>query len=154
MARKRTTESDYTSKLEKFERCLETPIVSGDLVAWFEAAKEASQEAQEAYREAVCEDHAEMLDEILEQDAALGPRVEELKTEQEQLLDRWSEFQKQLDAGHRAAKRSEPNEAKLQEPLDDLTERGLRLVISLRKQETALRTWHTEALHRDRGIAD
>jgi hypothetical protein len=53
-----------------------------------------------------------------------------------------------------AAAKVEPDELTLAKARDHLVERGLSLVLRIRKQEAAVKTWYLEAFQRDRGVGD
>jgi hypothetical protein len=98
--------------------------------------------------------HTELLDEMSNQDPELASRIEDLKAEDSRLLETWKQIHAELGRFCGLAKRAEPDEGKVSEPVTQLTDQALAFVIGVRKQEAALTTWYMEAFNRDRGIGD
>jgi hypothetical protein len=53
-----------------------------------------------------------------------------------------------------ASEHVEPDERKIAGALQELSDRVVALVQRVRKHETEISTWHTEAMLRDRGPVD
>lgn len=144
----------FLAALARFERSLETPIVPGEMAAWLRKAREALREAGERFRDEEDAAHEQLRQDILREDIALAPRVEELKEKHEDVRDRWIKIRMELEQLCEEAERAEPHEAKLDDEIERFKEKALSFVIAARSHETAITTWYMEALNRDRGIAD
>ena len=145
---------DLLTALARFETCLETPVIPGELPDWLASAQAHCHHLGDILRRQVSEKHSELLRQIVRQDAELARRVEKLKENDEALLAQQQDCCSMLDQLHVKADQVEPHEAKLHEQLEQVIERSIAFVIEVRKQETALTTWYMEAFDRDRGTAD
>lgn len=140
--------------LRTLETNLETPVVPGELTTWIRNVKESCDAVGCRLREAIEHSHEERFQQIVAQDPALMPRVQQLRIEDQELLGdaktiahAIANLEKQN--GDRVA-----NQAKSDERIAEIVELGIAFVVRTRTQETALSTWHMEAFQRDRGVAD
>jgi hypothetical protein len=140
--------------LARLEAGLETPVVSGEMVSWAAAVAKSLKELGEILRQEVNVKHPAVCAQIGREDPELLRQVDQLRGEDAQLLDSYAQFADQLSRFRDRAERAEPNEAKLDPQVAEIVASGLELVISIRKQEQALKTWLLEAFHRDTGFAD
>lgn len=147
-------ESRFLSALAQFEKCLETPVVPGELPTWLQAAQKSCEEVGQLLGHEVNERHDELFQTILQEDAELTQKVEELKTKDSDLLLQYEAVQSKLDQLCGISDQLEPHEAKFDEHVEDSTDQALSFVLEARKQDTAITTWYMEAFNRDRGIAD
>jgi hypothetical protein len=90
---------------------------------------------------------------ILSNDLALEPRVQELTANDEELCQQLDSSLK-LAAVIEKALLASDGQLEAGAHADRLFEKCMLLVIRLRKQEQAVASWFVEALHRDRGVVD
>lgn len=154
MTTAKTRETEFLTALADFERCLETPVVPGELPNWLRTVRQASMDVRVQLKREIDETHNQLLDDMVEQDFELAPRAQEMKDADHALISRLEELQKTFDRLAEMAERAEPHEAKLDEHVEQFTNEALQFVIECRKHENALTTWYMEAFNRDRGIAD
>jgi septal ring factor EnvC (AmiA/AmiB activator) len=150
----RERNSPFLSELARFETSLETPVVPGELPNWVASVRKSCEALGALQSKEIQEAHAQQLEEISEEDVALAPRIEAIKSKDEELVIQRDELESQLRTLSNQAKRAEPNEATLDDRIAEITAQGLKFVIDSRKQDTSLTTWHAEAFNRDRGVGD
>lgn len=139
--------------LARLETQLATPAIPGEETAWLSAAQNALQGVERELRPAIASTHREQFAEMRVEDAVLGPQIEALKADDEANLVQLDDLCRQFDK-LRSKFKSEANESLLKEDFDCFVEKGLAFVVAVRRQETALQTWFTEAIRRDVGAAD
>lgn len=144
----------WENALRELEAQLELPAVPGELVSWLDAVLLTLREAGPVVQEHVRRHHDAQLAEIQEHDAALTPRVERMRAEQEEILGELAQLERTATALRDHAQRIEPAEAELDEQREAFVQQGTQWVIRLRRQEQAVTTWYVEALERDRGTVD
>ena len=98
--------------------------------------------------------HAEEFAAIVEEDAGLLARVEQLKKEDSGIIQQFADPSRRAERLAELAWRCEPDEGQVREDVSRLVELGLSFVIRVRTQETAISTWLLEAFDRDRGTVD
>lgn len=149
-----TANSAVIDAVERFEVCLETPLVPGEMENWASALRDA-------YRELapVLDDHLQtvrrpMLRQIATDDPELLCHTEEMKRADKETLERLDRLRQWIEQLPDVASKIEPDEKRLEEHIRSLIRDGLELVMHVRKQETVLNTWYQEAIFRDRGNVD
>lgn len=148
-------EDSFKKALEDFETSLVRPVVSGELTEWVTSAVRAHQDLGRLLREEVQFAHASLYATILRQDADLTSRVAELQATDEQLLNiEIDKLALSLSQLRDRARSSEQDELKAEFHRVELVRQGLEFVISARTQETAIRTWFSEAFNRDCGTGE
>lgn len=140
--------------LDRFESCLETPAVPGELSDWFQETNAVLHEVAWQFAEQVHGTHTAILQDILNEDPELHSRVTEMREVDERLRSELIELKSKIRALTEYADQTDLEETQLHSQLESTIERGLKFVIDVRKQEHALTTWYMEAFERDRGIAD
>jgi len=140
--------------LGRFERALDTPVISGELPQWCENAERACNEVEKQFHKAVRENHTPLLEEIYAADPELATRVEQIRKTDGELVQRLAQMQEVLHGLTDAATVVERDEVRLDDQVEDAIQAGLELVMAVRRQEVTLTTWHGEALERDRGPVD
>jgi hypothetical protein len=150
----RDEKNSLQEALEFFEKCLETPAVSGELPQWCENANTACSELKAQWIKESGDSHGRMFHDILTEDPALATRVEAMRETDEQIHKQIDEVQTYLNHLCGISDEVEPDEAKVEEYVDKAAKKGMSLVFETRKQETAITTWYIEALERDRGTVD
>jgi hypothetical protein len=150
-------ESNPQSVLLEALICLETqlatPVIAGEEKAWLSVTQKAVDDVEQDLRPAISTTHATQFSEMREADAAFGPRIDSLKAEDKANLERLEQLQQKL-AKLQGKFKTEANESLLKEDFDAFVDEGLAFVVAVRKQETAIQTWFTEALRRDVGPMD
>ena len=142
------TMNDLRETLTNFESCLQTPIVSGELTTWLEDAREAFDRVSDSLKNC-SERQTEMLNEILHSDSELLGRVEDLRQLDAKVDSQVSGLQNKIAQLCDRAKAVEPDELKLEKPVQDLINQGLEFVLAARKLDTGVSTWHQEATKND-----
>jgi len=150
----REQRSALREALATLEKCLETPVVPGELPEWAERAQAACRDVESHLKREIDEVHPEMFRQIRGEDPGLAPRVDDLREEDKNLLEKMGRVASYLDRLRPAAGAVEPEENRMEEYVQKAVDAGLELVLAVRKQETAISTWYMEALERDRGRAD
>lgn len=140
--------------LDRLETCLETPVVPGELPGWCDDAEDACLSLKTHLRREITELHPKLFQQILEQDPALAPRVDEMRECDDQLIAELEQVATYLDRLTEVAGEIEPDESKVDQHVQSAVDRGLKLVLDVRKQDTAITTWYMESLERDRGTVD
>jgi hypothetical protein len=143
-----------SDQLIRLETALDTPAVPGELTGWAANLRNVYDEAARSVLARIEKNHVNELREIENEDLGLVPRVEEMRQEDARLATlcrslatACSDFEKKAAAVGSDEKQAMPAYQKL---IAD----GLQWVMSVRKQETTLRTWLQEAFERDRGVKD
>lgn len=149
-----TTNSAFIDALERFEVCLETPLVPGEMEGWAESLRNAYHELAPVLRHHLSTVHYPMLKQIATEDPELLCHTEEMKRADHATLETFGRLQQWIEQLPDVAAKIEPNEKRLEEHIGSLIHDGLELVMHIRKQETVLSTWHQEAMFRDRGTVD
>ena len=140
--------------LGALESALATPVIAGELPQWCEVASHACNEMEICLKTAVRENHTPLIKEIFAIDPEQARHVDQLKQADVELQQHVAAFGQRLVELCDAAVVVEPDEQRIAERVEDTIKSGLDLVISVRRQEMALTTWHSEALKRDRGVVD
>lgn len=148
------TSHELHGALETFETCLLSPVVAGELVSWAQAAQQAMQELLTHERLQLAAVHQQEFAEIARQDPDLSTRVEQLQDEDGLIGQELLETQQQLNDLVAAAEAAEPDELRVETLRARVEERGLSIVLRIRRQEAAARTWLVESFQRDRGDVD
>jgi len=145
----------FKKALEDFETSLERPVISGELMDWVTTADRAHQQLGALLRKDVQLAHENLYATILRQDSDLSSRVAELRATDEQLLH--IDFDKialSLNQLRERTRSSAQDELKAEFQRVEVVRQGLAFVISARTQETAIKTWFSEAFNRDCGTGE
>jgi hypothetical protein len=148
------SENGLKNALAKFETCVETPVVPGELARWTEDARQAFDDVARCLREETHSSHLKLLGEMARQDAEMQERVQQLGQCEKQLMCDLETVELKLAQLADRSAAVEPDEAKMRQPIADFVDLSLAFVLSARKQDTAIATWYAEAFNRDRGVAD
>lgn len=140
--------------LDELTAAMSAPVLSGELVEWFDTALNAAEALEQALAEQVSAIHPPILKQISAEDQEMLSLVERLEQTDQALQNDMREFKEDLQHYRKAAEKLEPRETFLQEPLSDLSDQWLRLFEGINKQEAGISTWLQEALQRDRGPVD
>ena len=150
----RTQTQEFPAALARLEKCLETPVVPGELDLWAHETQRAADQVAALLEVQLHDRHPEVFAEIEQQDSDLMTRVEELRQGDQQSCELLHAFQERLNHLVARADRIEPDEKRGADDQAAIVESGLKFVIQARTQETALETWLMEAVARDRGTGD
>ena len=140
--------------LAVLERCLETPIVPGELELWLKESRAAAEQAQTLLLQELNERHPELLAEIEENCPELAPHLERIRAGDRSSSEMLRFLQGRLLALTLRFQNGEPDEQRADGDLGAVIVAGLRFVIHARTQEVAIETWLTESLGRDHGTVD
>lgn len=140
--------------LDELEASVETPFVPGEFERWIAEVESAWTHLQPDLDWLLAKRHPEDYAEIGEEDPELIPRVEQMRQEDAEIEQQAAILQRQIPPLQSAIAHVEPDEAQLKPQLDELVRSVLSLIIRIRKQEQAVRTWLGEAFNRDRGTVD
>lgn len=149
-----TTNSALIDALDRFEVCLETPLVPGEMEGWAESLRNAYHELAPVLNAHLRQVHRPMLAQIASEDPELLCHTEEIKHADQVTLETFDRLRQWVEQLPDVVAKIEPNEKRLEEHIGSLIRDGLELVMHIRKQETVLSTWHQEAMFRDRGTVD
>jgi hypothetical protein len=154
MTTKPVTADVIRQKLVDLEDALELPQVAGELIGWTARVAASVDDVRNLLTAHLASAHRADYAEMINQDPELSTCVENLKAEDAAIrreFDRVWELATSLAA---AAVRVEPDELTLAKARNRLVTDGLAVILRIRKQEAAVRTWYIEAFQRDRGVGD
>ena len=140
--------------LADFEESLEQPVVPGEMVSWLQNAAAAAAQVGPPLAACIASNHAEVLEQIADEDAEMLSRVAELKEEDAEICEDYERRLKELERLAELTASAEPDEEKFAEHVETVMRESLDFIIRVRKQEAALTTWSQEAFNRDRGDVD
>jgi hypothetical protein len=149
-----TYENELRTTLARFEDCIETPIVPGELANWLNDARQACGEVEAALNRFACPNHAELLRKMAREDSESIARVEQLMDVERHVIAQFCNVRAKLELLADRAVAVESDEAKLDKPLEEFVDGSLAFVLAARKQDNAVTTWYSEALNRDQGVGD
>ncbi|MCO6438316.1 MAG: hypothetical protein J5J06_14570 [Phycisphaerae bacterium] len=147
-------EKQFTEALMKLETALEKPVIPGEMESWARDVRNEAASFDHLLRERVAGAHAELYASITDEDQGLFRRVEQLRQEDFDIRNAYDAFLSEASTLCENASRAEPQEAPAESRIAQISDNGLALVIRIRKQELALRTWLVESAFRDRGVQD
>lgn len=145
---------ELSAALEELEACVETPLIPGEFERWIDEVDAAWTRLQPSLNSALTAQHPADYAEIGEEDQELIRRVEEMRQEDVEIAQEAANLGRHLPKLKSAIARGEPDEARLTPLIDTFIGSALGLIIRIRKQEQAVRTWLGEAFNRDRGTVD
>jgi hypothetical protein len=146
--------NELQTALQLFETCLETPLVPGELGSWAEQLTSACCCAKEQWIQASQVEHPDQFKQIGKEDPEMSTRVQNMQEEDMAIACQFDAVCQDVANFHDRSPTMEGDEARFKPAMQDLVEAGLKLVIRIRTQEQAIRTWFLEAFDRDRGNAD
>jgi len=145
---------ELTQALAALERALETPLVSGELVTWLQEVQQVISQLAPEIHERIEHDHPQLLAQILQQDLELASHVEQLRDEDQAIVQHFALLRRGIDELSSVAASIEPQENKLRGHRQELIQDGIEFILRLHKQEVAIDTWYREAFFRIRGVGD
>jgi len=153
-------QEEFMGALEELEQCLEMPFVPGELRNWLSQTEAALEQLTPELQVQTEHVHREEFAAIAEEDPELLRHVEEMRDEDQVILERRNQIADRLSEFQAFVERSNSDEDEnsaetaLKDDLEQFVAEALEWVIRIRKQEVAVRTWLVEAYTRDRGTVD
>jgi len=147
-------QQELHAALDGLEASVETPLVPGEFERWIDEGESAWQRLQTALAWLIATRHPEEYAEIGQEDEELICRVDQMRQEDVGIEHQAAELERRIPMLKATITCFEPDEAKLKPKVDMFVSETLALVIRIRKQEQAVRTWLGEAFNRDRGTVD
>jgi hypothetical protein len=138
----------------KLESALLSPVISGELATWIRNVQESAATFAldfTCYLNTVL--HVQYA-EIARTDPELLTRVEQLIEADQKLLKDVAAFHEELHLLGQRAVQVDKHESKLAEQRERVEQRGIDLLLRIKKQQAAADAWLAEAHYRDRGVAD
>jgi len=148
------TKTELQTALELFESCLETPLVPGEIVSWSESLHNACCHALPAWQQEMQNEHPQQFKQIKREDPEMGTRIENMQKEDAEISCQFDALCQDVANFQTRAEVMEKDEARFKPAMEELVSNGLKLVIRVRTQQQALKTWLLEAFDRDRGAGD
>lgn len=142
------------SALVHLETTLDTPIVPGELPGWLDAVIVAHEAVSQRLEHHVRRAHVEQFETMTREDPGLFRRRKNLESTDSENIARSDTFRAALMKLKQSADDAGADEKQVMAAAEKLMQAGLRLVVEVRKQEVAIQTWLSEAVHRDRGTVD
>jgi len=146
--------SELIDAVEQLEVSLEAPVVPGDMVSWATNVRQACEKLQPILDEQIREVHPRTIKQIAAEDPELSARAVNLKNEDEESLRQFERLWTWVSRLPKRVSEVEPDEGVMEDELKELIDEGLKFVLHVRRQETAIKTWMNESLFRDRGPVD
>jgi hypothetical protein len=146
--------TELHAALEMMEMCLETPLVAGELESWVESLQAACGKALEQWNRASQVDHPAQFNQMTREDPEMDSRIQSLQEEDMAITGQFDAMCQDVATLQERAPTMEEDEGRFKSVIDDQKQAGLNLVIRIRSQEQAIRTWFMEAFDRDRGSGD
>ncbi len=150
----KTHDESVATALAELERTLLTPLIPGEVETWAQAAWRAFAVAAPLLQQRIRCVHAEEISQILDDDPELSAQVQRLRETGNQILAAMENLGLKLSRLARITPALEPNEAPAAEIAKRLSQQGIELVVSIRRQDEEIRTWQSESVLRDRGPVD
>jgi seryl-tRNA synthetase len=143
-----------TDPLRRLETALDTPPVPGELRTWAGTLRKTFDETSQDILRQIDTVHRDQFQEIESQNSELLARVEHLREEDHKNREWCRSLAVQFAELESNAVRAGADEKQVMEQQQKLLDEGLRFVMNVRRQETAIRTWTEEAFDRDTGFGD
>jgi hypothetical protein len=148
------SEPDVFQQLERLERAVYVPIVSGEAARWLASVTKAAQQVEKTVCEYYQSVHPQLYQQIADHDPEQMPRVQGLEQEDEEICKVLRDVVAFARKLHGASEQIEPDEHLISTATKELSDRLVGIILRIRKHETEVSTWHVEAMLRDRGAAD
>lgn len=145
---------NFHTALSQFETSVEVPFVPGELERWIAAVTTAWKLLQPKLSWVLNVLHPEHYAGISRADQELIQRVEQMRCEDAEIETEIEKIDQLIPALQTSIRDLEPNEAEVNRLMKEFVSDALVLVIRIRKQEQAVRTWFLESIYRDRGAVD
>lgn len=149
-----TQQQELSNALDRFEASVETPFVPGEMEHWMTAVESEWNRLLPILTWLITTRHPRQYEEIQKEDDELIHRVQQLRKENTAIEASAIKLEQQIALIKSAVSAIEPDEARIKSTMEDFVEDSIKLIIRIRKQERAIRTWLLEAFTRDRGVVD
>lgn len=143
--------SALNDALGKLETALLSPVVSGELESWTRNVQEAATALAASLPAFLTSVLHPQYAEISKDDAELLPRVQQLITEDQNVLLEQDDFRQRVAQFLTLTTQFKKDEARLDAERASLEQVGIELVLRIKRQRAAADTWLSEANYRDRG---
>lgn len=150
----RQSDSALKSALAKLETALLTPVVSGELESWARNVQEAATALAESLPAFLTSVLHPQYAEIAKDDAELLPRVQQLISEDQNVLLEQDDFRQRVARFLSLTTQFKKDESRLAADRTSLEQEGIDLTLRIKRQRAAADTWLAEAAYRDRGPVD
>jgi len=148
------SKTELQTALELFETCLVTPLVPGEIESWSESLNSACYQALPLWKQEIEKEHPAQFKQIRKEDPEMSTRVENMQAEDAEISCQFDAVCQDVANFVKRAPLMVEDEGRFKPAMEELVKNGLALVIRIRTQQQALRTWFVEAFDRDRGTAD
>lgn len=129
------------------------PLVPGEAREWVTAVRSRFGEARADLTPTAQADRRRIA-EIVDDDPGLIGRADALAAREDAIEEASDAFARSIRELEERAGAAGADERALRDAIADASERGVALVVLVRRQRLAIQVWSTEALNRDRGRAD
>jgi hypothetical protein len=146
-------ELELKEAVERLEKALLTPVLSGELVQWVSAVQDATEDLDGMLPFLEGALHADY-SEIAKADNELLSRVEQMVGAEKNFLEQKEDFRRCLHHLAEWAPHVHSDEARVADERLKVERKGVELLTELKRLQTAASTWLQEAVYRDRGPVD
>ncbi|NQV27884.1 MAG: hypothetical protein HQ518_26335 [Rhodopirellula sp.] len=140
--------------VERLEVALQTPFVPGEMVNWAKAVRRSLTALHLPLNEQLNQVHHRTIKQIALEDPELSTRAVNLKRADEQNMQQFERLLQRVQNLPERVNQAEPDEGSMESELQEIIDDGLKFVLAVRGQETAIDTWMNESLNRDSGDGD
>lgn len=140
--------------LNRFEKHLELPHVSGELSSWTDEVATLFQQVEQRLREAIEKEHPKNYEAIVKNRVDLNQEVAKMRECDAQLLHTLSELRREQELFQQNRKEEELAEQHFLPNRTRLVDNALAFILEVRKQRSAIATWVSESIQRDNGVGD
>lgn len=147
-------EAAFKQSLAAFEKCINTPFIPGELLAWMRAVSQAFARLVELMIGQTEQMHKEEFRDIAREDPGLLKRVEEMRKEDGEIAKESERLASAIATLKPRIEQAGADEVVLREELNQFVADAQQFVARVRKQEVTIRTWWVESFTRDRGTVD
>jgi outer membrane murein-binding lipoprotein Lpp len=140
--------------LSRLETALLTPVVSGELASWVHAVQQAAGEVGTQLKAYLNSTQRSQYRQIASSDPELLVKVQQLAREDQELLAEFAGLEKNLERLAQLVSAADKDESRAEKHRSELEQQGTATILRIRKQQVATDTWLSEAVYRDRGVAD
>jgi hypothetical protein len=149
-----TLEQKLAETMSKLETALLSPVIAGEFSQWVHAVQESAATLTVDLTSLLHTVLHVQYKEIAKTDLEMATQVEKLIAGDKLLLEQLTRFHEDLHALAAAAEIVERDELKLDGLRERVEEKGVTLILAIKKQQAAANTWLSEAHFRDRGVKD
>ncbi|MFO0945011.1 MAG: hypothetical protein U1D30_03555 [Planctomycetota bacterium] len=147
------TNDEFLASAAGMERALITPCLVGELEFWIAEVVQATENMAQLLRVTSRDQIPDILEEIRNEDPELLQKVDEIEQEEQQLLNHFHRYWKEVRRISRSMGTAEAEIAfRMTVPL--VVDLGLKFVVEARKLQASTLTLLLESIYRDRGVVD